>query len=506
MAATISNTLLSRTNSANPLANAPTAPANPLAKPPAQTALTQAQNTGYGTNGAPMSVVPTALKSTPAPAPVAAKPAATAPVSTSSSVPPSPTSSQNGTVYNVPYTNPVTGQTNYYAGAASGAPQSNAGNPPPQIQPQQIQPPPQNTGVVGSSNGVASNAYSNTNPVTYPGAVNNLANAAQPNATQTGLVQNLAGVANSNPLQNGGAYEAYSKAVQNLNDLKQKIAMANSNIDQEAIPLNFQQGRKQVLSTQFASQLDAAQQAVNQAQAALGYGISEQQTQQSGLTSALGGANTQQAQTLSGLGAAAGYAQPQLGSYGQGYYNPLTANSSSNSPYGTGPAAAANVQSIQDHTKTINDWSASRQSATNIGNQLTSFLNANAVNPSDFNATNKLLQFIGQNTSSPQYKQFYNLVTDLANTYAPVLGQGDASNYKVQLAQSLLDGTASGQTIPQILAGLDAQAQTKIAGEQKIVHDLETGQNVNPEATKTSATSTGGNTIQTPYGNITPDL
>lgn len=542
MAAAISNTLLTRTSSANPLANPPVNAPNPLANPPAQIALTQAQNTGYGTSGAPMSVVPASQQTAP-------KPATTGAVAGTSTA-------NSGSV--VDYLNSQGKPSDYNSRAAmakqygiqnyTGTAEQNTqllgyvkGGSAPVAQTQTqstgitpaagymvdpnnkngvipissyTPPPPQNTATISNTNGVAATTNANpaynttTNPVTYPSVVTDLTNASQPNSTQTGLINNLTGVANSNPLTQGAAYDTYSKAVQNLATFKQKIASQFGAMESGTDPLPTVLGREGALNKQYASQLEALQGAVNQAQAALGYGISEQQTQQSGLTSALGGANTQQAQTISGLGTAAGYSQPQLGAYGQGYYNPLTANSAGSNPYGTGPAAAANVQSIQDHTKTVNDWSAARQSATNIGNQLTSFLNQNAINPSDFNAVNKFLQTIGAQTSSPQYKQFYNLVTDLANTYAPVLGQGDASNYKVQLAQSLLDGTANGQSIPQILSGLDAQAQAKISGEQQIIQKLQNGENVNPSVTYNGVGggTTSSNTISTSYGNINPDL
>lgn len=266
---------------------------------------------------------------------------------------------------------------------------------------------------------------------------------------------------------------AVDKANTDLENLRKGYAAATGKIETtQGLPLEFVQGREQVLGRQYASQESAAQQALNNALTARGQTIS-------GLQQAGGLAYQGQGLQQQGLQQAAGLAQPQLGAYGQNYYQPLQAGQGGSSPYGTGPEAAANVSSIQDQTKLVNDWSASRQSAVNIGNQLTSFLSTHNVNPADFNQVNRFLQTLAGNTSSPEYKQFYNLVTDLANTYAPVLGQGDASNYKVQLAQSLLDGSASGKTLPQILQGLDQQAQAKILGVQQNIQNLQTGQNVN---------------------------
>lgn len=168
-------------------------------------------------------------------------------------------------------------------------------------------------------------------PPSFQGTIGAITQASQPSTTQTGLIKNLTTASNTNPLESGGGYDAYSKAVQNLNTLKQKVANEFAAISSEPIPLHFQQGRKQVLAQQYAEQINAAQQAVNEAQQALGYGIQEQQAQLSGLGTALGGANTQQQQQIAGLTSAGTLTQPKLGQSGQQYYNPLTANSSNGS-------------------------------------------------------------------------------------------------------------------------------------------------------------------------------
>lgn len=322
-------------------------------------------------------------------------------------------------------------------------------------------------------------------PTTFPGLVGSLSQNSLVGSPLVGTAaQGLMANAQNNPLQSGGAYDAYARATKDLADLKSGIASQFGRMESDAIPLEFTQGREQVLNRQNASLLDAAQQRVNQAQASLGYGIQEQQAQQAGLTSAGNLGNTAQGLLQSGLTSAGQLSQPQLGAFGQGYYSPLSPNSGAGSgQYGTGPAAAANVQSIQDLTSQANNWAASRQAAENISSQLTTFLQGNQVNPADFNAVNRFLQTIGAQTSSPQYKQFYNLITDLANAYAPVLSvSGDATNYKTELAQSLLDGTAAGQTIPQILASLDAQAQAKIHGVLQTRDRLQNGGNINPSS------------------------
>lgn len=271
-------------------------------------------------------------------------------------------------------------------------------------------------------------------------------------------------------------------ANKNLLDFQTQYAQQRGLIGLQPIPLQFQQGRQQVIANQYSQQLPAYQTAVQNA-------LTQQGQQVTAAGAAAGAANTQQQNVQSGLSQAGQLAAPIQAPYTNQVISPVSGGSiQGQSPYGTGPAIAANIGSIQDLTTQANNWSAARASATQIGNQLTSFLSTHNVNPSDFNAWNKFLQTIGQNTSSPEYKQFYNLITDLANTYAPVLSvSGDASNYKTQLAQSLLDATAQGQTLPQILGSLDQQAAGKIKGVQDTVSSLQAGQNVNPPASPAAA-------------------
>lgn len=148
-------------------------------------------------------------------------------------------------------------------------------------------------------------------PPSYQGLIGNLAQNSQTGSPIAGqAAQGLLNSGQSNPLTSGQAYDNYQTAVNNLAKLKSGIAAQQGGIESEAIPLQFQQGREQALNRQYASQLDAAQQEVTQAQAALGYGIQEQQAQQSGLTSAGGLGNTAQGLLQSGLTSATGFESP----------------------------------------------------------------------------------------------------------------------------------------------------------------------------------------------------
>lgn len=312
-----------------------------------------------------------------------------------------------------------------------------------------------------------------------------IAQGSQPQTFQ-GLLGTVAGQGSQqNPVTQQGlstaqnAANTYNTLNKQIGDTRLAEADALAHQGLAPIPMGDIMGRQAVIRNQYEQRLAGLGAQAQGATALFGPGFSA--------------ATTGQGQQFGAAQSALGASQPQLGAYGQTYYQPTQAGQQQGGNYGTGPAAAANVQSIQDQTKLVNDWSAARQSANQIGNQLQSFLQTNAINPADFNAVNKFLQAIGAQTSSPQYKQFYNLVTDLANTYAPVLStSGDATNYKTQLAQSLLDGTAAGKSIPQILAGLDQQAQGKIAGLQQNIQNLNTGGQVNPPTLAGPAGTAGG--------------
>lgn len=181
---------------------------------------------------------------------------------------------------------------------------------------------------VGGSQGLVPVQPQSQQPLvnpTYGSLTSAAANAAQNGSPQTsGLVGQIAGAANSNPLTSGGGYDTYNAAVQAQSKLKQDIAKQYGGIESQAIPLYFQQGREQVLAKQYASQLDAAQQAVNAAQTAMGYGLTQQQQQISGLTGAAGASNTQQSLLQSGLQGAAGLASPVQVPYNNQFLSPTT--------------------------------------------------------------------------------------------------------------------------------------------------------------------------------------
>ena len=272
------------------------------------------------------------------------------------------------------------------------------------------------------------------------------------------------------------------------------------------------------------AQTTAAQQAALAAgqQAALqglGYQLTGQEQAANAANAAAGQSYTGQGQQITALNSAAGFAapvsvgagsvafDPQTGQpiaggptqvpYGTQYVNPATGQNvlPNSGQYGTGPAAAANVASIQDQTTQINNLAASRQSAMQLEGQLSSFLQNHNINPSDFNAVNRFLQGIGAQTSSPEYQTYSNLINDLASVYANILtpSGGNATDMTRTIAQSLLNASASGTSVIQVMQNLDAQAAAKIGGIQQNVQNLNTGQQVNTPASPSNSGGGGNN-------------
>jgi len=165
-----------------------------------------------------------------------------------------------------------------------------------------------------------------------------------------------------------------------------------------------------------------------------------------------------------------------------------------NSVYGAGKIAG-NQAAITTNTQTAGELSGVRDSVSNMSNSLISQLStAGNFNPSDLTAVNSAVQTIAANTSNPQYQILNNQMTDIAATYANILNPGASTDYTKSLSQGLINQLAKGSTIQQVIQGLDAQAQKKIAGYQTAAGDIESGTNPNPNSSQV------GNTVTAPDG------
>lgn len=291
------------------------------------------------------------------------------------------------------------------------------------------------------------------------------------NTPSNGLMGQLISQLQQKASQPSADYTAAQDQAQRYNQqLEQSRANEARALGQNAsnpIPLEFQQGRAQVLQNQYS-----------QEQAALGAGYQ-------GATNLLGAANTQQGLQQSGLGTAASLTMPQQVPYSNQYLNPLTGQPIGGGGAGQLPQDAQNAvnsyaQQVQNGSMTRAD-AESRLSAygiagTNALNQaLGPNFNTNASNASagttatgqqlQANATaanlalDKLQSDFG-NLSWWQSKGF-PFTNDIAQTLGNQFGASNTSTYTTTLndARAQLQGilTASGAATP---TGAESVAKT----------------------------------------------
>lgn len=361
----------------------------------------------------------------------------------------------------IPYVNPNQGLVNPQA-LAPAPTQNNAITPAPVATTQQ--------------NAPSTQAPATTQPSTDP-TFDSAVGTVQQQGSQPSAIQQQSSA------EAQAAFDQYNQINTELEQSRTNEANAIAGIKGQPIPLEFQQGQSQVLQGQYLDQQNALAQ---QAQGATAL-----------FSPALGAATTAQGQQFGAAQSAAGLEQPSATAFGQGSYNPLTGQiESGGSQFGSGPAAAANVQSIKDQTQTVNDYSAARQSASNIvQNQLTPLLKNSGINPSDLNAVNSFIQSISKQTSSPQYQTFKNVVADLASVYAQILtpAGGSTTDLQTQIATNLINSTSQGGSIMSVIQNLDQQSQSKIDGLQKNIQNLNTNQNPN-QGTSTNTPASTSNT------------
>lgn len=345
---------------------------------------------------------------------------------------------------------------------------------------------------------------------TFPGMLGGLVSNSMTGSPLAGAAgAGLIGLSGSNPATSGTAYENYIQAVNAKKKLSTDIAQAYANNENQAIPLFFQQGRAQVMARQFASQEEAAQQAVNEAQAGIGQQIQGTQVQQAGLTSAGGLGNTAQGLLQSGLTSAATLGQPNQASYGQTVFNPITgqyeqggglpadvmqqyAQMAATGQYSSIPsfitsnpvlnaqlnvaAKAANpgytpvgAQGASSVLQGIPAMQSAETAAEGIKNTIQTYIAANPnLNPSDLAAGNMLKQWIeGKQLTDPKYQTLFNYLNEYTNTLAPILGVGgDPTNLKTQIAMGFINAAASGQSISTVLSTMSELAKNKIRDMQ----------------------------------------
>lgn len=308
--------------------------------------------------------------------------------------------------------------------------------------PSPTQPQVQTQTPTGSSSGYTNNQTQTNTSGTTP--------TITPQSGNTGLYGQLVEKLAGQNVQNNPDYQnqlsAYQKAVKSKADFDSKLAQKYGAIENNPIPLEFQQGREQVLARQAASQDATLQGAITQAQEGLGYTLTGQ-----GLTNqSLGQATTATApiqapytsQVLSpvtgqsiqggGAGPAGGGLNPlnNIDDYAQKVVNGQMTIDQATSALGGSPAfAGALNQAITKINPNFNFTQSAASAQTQaLGQQIKTAADS----------TNKALDTLSSSFTSLPGIQTAGIpaTNSVANYIAGAFGQPSLTAYKTALADA----------------------------------------------------------------------
>lgn len=312
-------------------------------------------------------------------------------------------------------------------------------------------------------------------------------------------------------LQNIGTDGKLPSAIADLQKLRETFAEKMAANSLNPIPLEFQQGRGQVLSNLFAQKEAALQQGLGN--------ILEGQGQQINALGTAGNlSNTARQLGITGLTSAAGFAQPSPASYGQTVFDPITGTFTGGAGGNLGPEMeqalrqyaqlyatgqqsaipseitsnpilnarllqyaqeanpnfnvnqAAGLQAGQQGLASqVTQLQAVETAAKGIESTIKAYLSANPqLNPSTLVAGNMVQQWLqGKQLADPRYQTLFNYINEYISTLAPILGVGgDTTNLKTEIAQSFINAQASGESISQVLDSISRLASDKVKNLQ----------------------------------------
>ena len=269
-------------------------------------------------------------------------------------------------------------------------------------------------------------------------------------------------------IKNGMAVEQANKRLQ---DLQNRIAEKYANIESQAIPLEFQQGREQALGRQFASQEAAAQQGVANALTAQGQQFNAAGTQAARQATTAGqaytGAQTQAQRGLTGQTTVLGATLPTQVSPTNVPFNPVTGTygEPASTAYGTTGLAGIGglLQQQEQGAQTQNMIGAYNQAKPLIESAKQQIASA-GFNVSPLGLVNQLQQYVNKNViPSGEYANIFNTLSEIATTISPVLGaQGAQTDLKTMIAQEFIPKLLQGQDIGMVLDNIEKNALAKI--------------------------------------------
>jgi hypothetical protein len=245
-----------------------------------------------------------------------------------------------------------------------------------------------------------------------------------------------------------------SNDVRNATDALRKFqtgyGQSVADIQNTPIPLEFQQGRQQILQGLYSQQLPAYQEAVSNALASQG-------------------------QMIQGLGTAAGLAAPQsVPLTNQPFYPVEGLYSGGGGGLGARAVQAANVGALQDLVPQYQQQQATFQGIKNLEKDLTNFMGVNELNPTTFPIVNQAIATIlTRGLGDPQYQQLQNYMAELTNRYAGYFGGTAApTNMVREITNGLINGNARPEDIMKVLEGLNTQAAAVMQGNYQAIQNI----------------------------------
>lgn len=423
------------------------------------------------------------------------------------------------------------------------------------------------TNNAGTSNAPAPNTNQANTPATNTGNpfIPPLADAALPSTTQTGLISNLSNAAQGNTAigqQAANILDRYGQLFKNIG--QQGAALESGQLTTGTSPVA--RGNAAVTAQNVAEQQTAAAQGAQTALQGVNAELTGQSQLQSGLTSALGGANVQQQQELSGLSSAAGLAQPSATAFGQTVFNPLTgqfenngglppevmaqyAQMAANGQYSAIPSSivsnpvlsaqlnaaakainpnfnpiastaqgsaqaqnitaggtaitSANAQGLQQSITQETQLNTAVTNATTLGQQVQEALGNAGLDMTNSTDANTLINNLQSRLGSAAYTQLNIAVNDARNAYGAILQAAGATPTDAgAAAQQNINANMSPK---QILAAID-QLSKGMQSRQSAAHQ-QTQQFLGQLGGSSAGSTSSGGTITTKNGlTINPNL
>lgn len=336
----------------------------------------------------------------------------------------------------------------------------------------QVPPPVNNRGDNLPPNSASANPVQQPAPTTFPGMISAVSNAAQGAYNQgsqtTGSASEglLSSIFRNQELARR-AQEITDQAGQRFEDVGRQGARGQAGYRTTGTS-SVGEGNAAILGQTTAAQQQAIAQGANMQLEGVKQGLAAQGQTQSGYNAAGSLGLTGQGQGLSGLQSAAGLTQPvqvPVTSPAQ-FINPQTGQPIA-PPTGSafsGGEVQGNVALGQQYAANVSANNQARALKDNIIN----YLNENPnLNPSQFSDVNSIIQLLSGKISDPRYQLLANYLSEYVSTLAPILGVGgDTTNLKTQIAQDFVNARQTGQSIEQVLNGIENMAALKLNAQQ----------------------------------------